>query len=119
MRKLFYLIIGTLSLGLGLLGIILPILPTTPFLLLTSFCYAKGSTRFHNWFTHTGIYQKHLESFVSKRSMTLKTKIGLLGLASTMLLFPLIFVDVFIMRLVIIALYIGKYYYFVFKIKTI
>lgn len=119
MRKLIYLIIGTLSLALGMLGIILPILPTTPFLLLTSFCFAKGSTRFHRWFTQSKIYKKHLESFVSERSMTLKTKISLLGLASIMLLFPLIFVDVLVMRIVIICLYILKYYYFIFRIKTI
>ncbi|MBP3912203.1 MAG: DUF454 family protein, partial [Niameybacter sp.] len=40
-------------------------------LLLTSFCFAKGSTKFHQWFIHTKLYQKHLDSFITNRSMLL------------------------------------------------
>ena len=119
MHRFIYLTIGCIFLALGLLGVIIPILPTTPFLLVTSFCFAKGSHRFHHWFTHTKIYKNNLESFVNERSMTLKTKICTLAFASTMLLFPLIFVDILAFRLFIIALYIVKYYYFIFKIKTV
>ena len=119
MRKILYLSIGCIALVLGLIGTVLPVLPTTPLLLLTSFCFAKGSQRFHDWFTQTKLYKKHLESFVQERSMTLKTKIGLLGFASFMLLFPLIFVDLIWVKALIICLYIIKYYYFIFRIKTI
>lgn len=119
MSKLFYITIGFIALILGVIGVIFPILPTTPFLLLTSVCFAKGSTRFHNWFTHTKLYKKHLDSFVTKRSMLLKTKICTLAFASVMLLFPLIFVDNIFVKVFIIFLYIFKYYYFIFKIKTI
>ncbi len=119
MRKIIYLTIGFIALILGLIGTILPILPTTPFLLLTSFCFAKGSTKFHNWFTQTKVYKNHLETFVTERSMTLKTKVCLLTFASIMLLFPLILVDVIWVRLLIICLYITKYYYFIYRIKTI
>lgn len=117
--RILYLCVGFISLGLGLLGILLPILPTTPFLLLTSYCFARGSERFYDWFTNTSIYKKHLESFVESRSMPLKTKIMILVFASTLLLFPLLLVDVLPMRIFIICLYIFKYYYFIFRIKTI
>ena len=47
--RAFFLIVGTLSLGLGILGIILPLLPTTPLLLLAAYCYARSSERFYQW----------------------------------------------------------------------
>lgn len=118
-KKYFYITLGFIALGLGLVGVILPILPTTPFLLLTSFCFAKGSERFHVWFTNTNIYKKHLESFVKERAMTLKQKVVLLSFVNFMLAFPLILVDVLPMRITIIVLIIIKLYYFIFRVKTI
>ena len=118
-KKYFYITLGFITLGLGLIGVILPILPTTPFLLVTSFCFAKGSERFHTWFINTNIYKKHLESFVKERAMTLKQKVVLLSFVNFMLAFPLILVDVLPMRITIIVLIIIKLYYFIFKVKTI
>ena len=118
-KKYFYITLGFIALGLGLIGVILPILPTTPFLLVTSFCFAKGSERFHTWFINTNIYKKHLESFVKERAMTLKQKVVLLSFVNFMLAFPLILVDVLPMRITIIVLLIIKLYYFIFRVKTI
>ena len=119
MIRIIYLIVGSVSLGLGILGIFLPVLPTTPFLLLTTYCYAYGSEKFYDWFTNTEIYKKHLQSFVKNRSMTLKTKLTILLFASCMLLFSLILIESIIMKIVILLLYIYKYYYFFNYIKTI
>ena len=118
-KKYFYITLGFLALGIGLIGVILPILPTTPFLLVTSFCFARGSERFHTWFTNSNIYKKHLESFVKERAMTLKQKVVLLSFVHFMLAFPLILVDVLPMRITIIVLIIIKLYYFTFKVRTI
>ena len=117
--RYIYLMIGMISFGLGFIGIVLHILPTTPFLLLAGFCFARSSKRVHNWFVSTKAYQRHLEPFVQKRAMTLKTKICILSLASFMLAFPLFLTDLWWLRVFIIGLYIFKYYYFLFKIKTI
>ena len=118
-KKYFYITLGFLALGIGLIGVILPILPTTQFLLVTSFCFARGSERFHTWFTNSNIYKKHLESFVKERAMTLKQKVVLLSFVNFMLAFPLILVDVLPMRITIIVLIIIKLYYFTFKVRTI
>ncbi len=48
-RRMGWRIAGTISLALGLLGIALPLLPTTPFLLLAAFCFSRGSRKLHNW----------------------------------------------------------------------
>lgn len=117
--KLVFILLGFGALGIGALGIILPVLPTTPFLLLASFCLAKGSDRFHRWFCSTRLYQNHLEDFVKTRSMTRKTKISILIPASLMLLAAMYFTPVIYGRIAIIGIMIFKYYYFIFRIDTV
>lgn len=117
--RVIWLILGFLSMGIGAVGVVLPVLPTTPFLLLASFCLAKGSERFHRWFTGTKLYKRHLESFVKNRSMTLKTKFSLLIPASCMLLLAFLAMQNVYGRAFIIFLIIFKYVYFFTKIRTV
>lgn len=118
-KKYIYITVGLISVVLGAIGVVFPILPTTPFLLLASYCFAKGSDRFNTWFIGTKLYKKHLESFVKERSMTLKEKICILVFADFMLAFPLILIDSLFMKGVIVVLILCKFYYFIFRIKTI
>ena len=75
MRKIIYLIIGFISLLLAFLGVILPILPTVPFLLLSACMFAKASKRIHTWFVSTSVYKNNLQSYVEKKGMTKISKI--------------------------------------------
>ena len=61
--KVVYLSLGMVSLGLGILGIPLPILPTTPFLLLAIACFARSSKRFEKWLYNTKLYQTYVADF--------------------------------------------------------
>lgn len=117
--KLIYFIVGIIAMSLGAIGVILPVLPTTPFLLLAAFCFAKSSKRFHSWFTQTNLYKNHLESFVEERAMTLRTKVTLLAFASSMLLLAMYFMQNWYLRFFLVCLMVFKYYYFIFCIKTI
>lgn len=122
MKKIFkymYVIVGFMSLVLGLIGVILPVLPTTPFLLLTSFCFVKGSDWFDKWFKGTKIYKKHLESFVQNKAMTLKQKLSILLFVGLILAIPFFIVDNLHVKVLIIAVVIIKFIYFTFYIKTI
>ncbi|MCM3693663.1 YbaN family protein [Neobacillus niacini] len=117
--KLLYIIIGFIALGLGVLGLILPVLPTTPLLLLASYCFVKGSERFEIWFKGTTLYKRHLETFVKERSMTLKQKLTILLFADVMIAIPFFILDSLIIRVMLVLIVIYKYYYFINKIKTI
>lgn len=117
--RILWLILGFAAIGIGAVGVVLPVLPTTPFLLLASFCLAKGSEKFHIWFTGTKLYKKHLDEFVQNRSMTLKTKFSLLLPASGMLLLAFAAMPNWYGRAFIIFLIIFKYVYFFTRIKTI
>lgn len=118
-KKIIYVTIGLIAFLLGAIGVVLPILPTTPFLLLASYCFVKGSDKFDVWFKSTKIYKKHFEKFINSKSMTIKQKLMILLFADIMLLFPIITIDVFIMRIFLICLMIFKFYYFIFRIDTV
>lgn len=117
MRVLFFCL-AVITLGLGTLGVFVPVLPTTPLVMLSAFLFGKSSERFHRWITSTKIYEKYAKDFVENRCMTLRRKVFLLALASIMLLFPLIMLDL-VWKLVIVGVYLFMYYYFIFKIKTV
>lgn len=73
--RILWLILGFAAIGIGAVGVVLPVLPTTPFLLLASFCLAKGSEKFHIWFTGTKLYKNHLDEFVQKPEYDLKDQV--------------------------------------------
>ena len=117
--KIIYTILGLFCTGLGAIGVILPILPTTPFLLLATFFFVKGSQRFHNWFVETKLYKNHLNDFIQNKEMTMRKKVVTLTFASSMLLIAFFSMINVYGRASIIAVMIFKYYYFFFRIKTV
>ncbi|RJG42281.1 YbaN family protein [Motilimonas pumila] len=74
MKRAFYFCIGLLSLGLGILGIPLPVLPTTPFVLLAAFCFAKSSPRFHQYLLTHPWFGNMIQDWQQHRRLARKTK---------------------------------------------
>lgn len=114
-----FIALGFVFMGIGAVGVAFPILPTAPFLLLASICFTKGSKRFRDWFKATKLYKNHLESFEKSRSMTMKTKLFILLPVSAMLLIAFFMMDNIPGRVTLAVLIVIKYYYFIFRIKTI
>ena len=74
-KKLFWLILGFIGLGLGAVGAAVPLLPAFPFLVLAAFGFGRGSEKLHTWFLNTSLYKNNLESFLQGRGMTRAAKI--------------------------------------------
>jgi uncharacterized membrane protein YbaN (DUF454 family) len=73
--KPFYNVAGAIAVLLGILGIFLPLLPTTPFLLLASWCFARGSDRLHGWLLSHRVFGAYLRNFEEGRGIPRKAKI--------------------------------------------
>lgn len=82
---------GTVCLALGALGILLPVLPTTPFLLLAAYCYGRGSKRFHQWLVHRSWIGGYIRNYQSGRGVPLKQKVWAIGLLWLTILASIIF----------------------------
>ena len=79
LKRLLWNIAGTVFLGLGLIGIALPVMPTTPFLLLAAACYLNGSARMYEWMTRNKLFGRYLRDYMEGRGIPLKAKIASIG----------------------------------------
>ena len=77
-KKVCYIVLGCIGVGLGALGAVLPLLPAFPFLLLAAFCFGRSSEKLNHWFINTKLYKNNLESYVQGKGMTRKTKIKIM-----------------------------------------
>lgn len=118
LKKVLLITLGVISLILGIIGIFLPLLPTTPLLLLTSFCFLKASDKLNEKFMKTKIYQKYVKKFKEQGGMTLRAKLTLTIPVSLLLLFMFITIDSPIMKTVIVFMWLAKVTVFT-KMKTI
>lgn len=122
LKKVLLIIVGCISLGLGTIGIVLPILPTVPFFLLTVFCFANSSKRLHDWFVSTTMYKKHLESYVQKKGMTRQTKISIILTVTLIMSFGFVMMmlkGIYIPCIIMAIVWIGHILYFTLRVKTL
>lgn len=121
LKRLIFLIVGCLCLALGCIGIVLPILPTVPFFLVTVFCFSQSSERLHNWFLGTRLYKNNLESYVKGEGMTKKTKIKILTTVSALMIFGFVMMlrkALYIPCAILAAVWVAHIICFVFGVKN-
>ena len=78
MKRILYIILGCVGVGLGAIGAVVPMLPAFPFLMLAAFCFARSSEKLDRWFKGTKLYQDNLEDYVAGKGMTVKTKVRIM-----------------------------------------
>ena len=119
-KRLVFLIVGLVSLGVGALGAALPLLPAFPFLLLSACCFGKSSERLHTWFIGTKLYKNNLESYVAGKGMTRKTKVKIMLMVTALMSVGFIMMHaVTAGRIVLVLVWVFHVVYFTFGVKTI
>ena len=116
--KILLTIIGSIAVALAILGLFLPLLPTTPFLLLASACYLRGSKRMHNWLIGNRVFGEYLRNFEEGKGIPLKAKITALVLMWASLFFSIYTVRIVPLQLMLLAIGLGVSIYLL-KMKTL
>lgn len=115
----FCIVFGFLCLALGAIGMLLPVLPTTPFFLLATVLFAKGSTKFHQWFLSSKLYKKHVEHIVKNKAMSKLAKIKVLAILFCMFTVGIMIAPIWHAKVAIVVIALFHAYYFLFRIKTV
>lgn len=117
-KKYLLIIFGTLMLALGITGIFIPVLPTTPFLLLTSYCYLKSSKGLYQWLISHKTYGPLIKSYMEQRAIPKKTKIFALSLLWISLIFSMLLIGKLLLSILLSAIGMGVSIY-ILSLKTL
>ncbi len=122
MKKAVFICLGCICFVLGTTGVFLPVLPMVPFYMLTLFFFANSSQKLHDRFLNTQLYHKHLESYMKKEGMTVKTKISVIAMVTVLMGFGFIMMarkEIWIPCMILAAVWMGHIIYFIFGVRTI
>jgi uncharacterized membrane protein YbaN (DUF454 family) len=112
------IVLGTLALGAGVVGLVLPVLPTTPFLLIAMGCYVRGSEQLYDWLRRHPRLGPSIQGYVEKKSIPLRVKVLSLAVAWVVLGGTALFVvERLPLKLLLIAVAVAKTVFMV-RIKT-
>jgi len=110
---------GTLSMGLGILGIFVPVLPTIPFLLLAAACYARSSQKFYDWLLNNKYFGSYIRNYQQRKAIPLKAKVLTIALLWATIVCSVMFaVESFVVRVLLILIAVGVSIH-VFSLRTL
>lgn len=117
--RIIFIVLGFITLGLGAVGVVFPVLPTTPFLLVSAFCFARSSERLNTWFRGTKLYKNNLETFVRGQGMPWKAKLRIMGTVTVIMAIAFIAMrGTTIGRICLAVVWVAHIIAFCFIIKT-
>jgi len=106
--RILLIIAGTFFMGLGIVGIVVPVLPTTPFLLLAAACYARSSQRFYGWLMNNKWFGNYISNYLETKGIPLKVKVVTITLLWITIGFSVAFaVEILVVKLILVLIAIG------------
>lgn len=118
LKKHLLIAAGSLALILGIIGVVLPVLPTTPFLLLASYCYMRSSKRLYDWLMNHKILGPYLYDYILYKGVRRKARTAALTMLWLTLSISMILVDHFHIRLLLVFIGVAVSIH-LFTLKTI
>lgn len=122
MKKILYIILGCVGVGMGAVGAVVPLLPAFPFLILATFCFARSSEKLDHWFKSTKLYKDNLEDFVAGKGMTKESKIRIMITVTALMSVGFIMMGLkgIVAGCVVLGcVWVFHFIYFIFGVKTI
>ena len=120
-KKILWIILGFIGLGIGAIGAVLPMLPAFPFLMLAAVCFAKSSEKLDRWFKSTKLYKNNLETYVKGQGMTKKTKIKVMITVTVLMSIGFVMMfskAIYVPCIILGCVWIFHIVYFCFGVKT-
>lgn len=119
-KKVIYIVVGCIGVGVGAIGAVMPMLPAFPFLLLAAYCFGRSSEKLNNWFINTKLYKDNLESYVAGKGMTKKTKIRIMTTVTILMSIGFLMMSrVPVGRMILFGVWVFHMVYFIFGVKTL
>ncbi|KON28168.1 hypothetical protein AC481_02665 [miscellaneous Crenarchaeota group archaeon SMTZ-80] len=118
MFRILLISCGTFFIIIGFIGIFLPLLPTTPFLLLAAACYARGSKKFYNWLITNRWFGEYIKNYREKKGIPIKTKVFAILILWITISYSIFIMDIFLIRIILIIVLTGVTFHLL-TIKTL
>ena len=120
-KKIFWLVIGCISLVFVGIGVVVPMIPYFPFLLLSTLCFAKSSEKLHTWIINTKLYKDNIDSYAKGKGMTKAAKIRIMATVTLVMAigFVIMFLkEIYIPCYILAGVWVMHILIFIFGIKT-
>jgi len=118
LKRFIYIAAGSLAFLLGLIGIVVRGIPTTPLMLLTLYCWTKGSPRLSAWLRGSIFYKKFLQKYERRKGLTKREKISIQLFAALMMTISFVIINILTVRIFLVICLLIQTYVFRFKIPT-